>query len=187
MRHALVALVALVALSACSGTGDGPAAKPHPSGGPPCVVGDPSPSGSASTGPALADLALACFAGGGEVRIAHLGRPAVINLWASWCEPCRKELPAFESYAQRAPAGLLIIGVATDTTRGAAQSIIDEFGLTFPTLNDPDRKLMLAVGRGALPVTLFVDARGRLAHLYNSSALDGPAIERLVAEHLGVR
>jgi thiol-disulfide isomerase/thioredoxin len=190
MRRGLVALVALVALSACGGTSGGSAAAPHPSGEP-CVEASPPPSGPASSGPAssgpaLADLTLACLTGGGEVRLAHLGRPVLINLWASWCGPCRQELPAFQRYAQRAAGAVLVVGVATDTGRTAGRSVVDDLGLTFPMLYDRDRTLLLAAGRANLPVTLFVDAHGRVAYVYNSTALDDAAIASLAAEHLGV-
>jgi thiol-disulfide isomerase/thioredoxin len=186
MSRGLIALVTLVALAACTGgTGEGSAAGPHPSGGPPCVAAASAPSGPPSSGPALADLRLRCFAGGAEVRLARLGRPLVVNLWASWCGPCREELPAFEQFAQRAAGRIAVIGVATRTSRDAAGSIIDDLGLTFPTLYDYDQKLLHAVERTLLPVTLFVDARGHVAYVYNSTTLDVPAIERLAAQHLG--
>ena len=183
----LVALLALVALSACGEkTGGQPsAADRHPSAsGAPCVPpasGAPSPA----SGPRAPDLALACFAGGGEVRLTALGRPAIVNLWASWCEPCYTELPALESYAER--SGTLVLGVATnDQDRSRVRSAIDDLGLTFPILYDPAGKLLTAVGRRNLPVTLFVAADGTLAHTYNAAALDTAGFERLAREHLGV-
>ena len=186
-RLGLVALVALVALSACGReTGERPsAADRHPSGtGAPCVPPAPGPPSPAS-GPRAPDLALACFAGGGKVRLTALGRPAIVNLWASWCEPCYKELPALNGYAAR--GGVLVLGVATeDRSRSNVQSAIDDLGITFPVLYDPDGKLLAAVGRRNLPVTLFVTATGELAYTYNSTALDTAGFERLAREHLGV-
>jgi thiol-disulfide isomerase/thioredoxin len=183
----LVALVALVALSACGNeTGDGPsAADRHPSGSAaPCVPpapGTPSPA----SGPRAPDLALACFAGGGEVNLATLGRPAVVNLWATWCKPCYDELPALNEYAKR--SGVLVLGVATDDRRRSliADTVAD-LGLTFPILYDPGAKLFDAVGRRNLPVTLFITAGGELAYTYNSVALDTAGFERLAGEHLGI-
>jgi thiol-disulfide isomerase/thioredoxin len=186
-RVGLIALLAVVALSACGNvTGDGPsAADRHPSAsGAPCVPpasGAPSPA----DGPKAPDLALACFAGGGEVTLTTLGRPAIVNLWASWCEPCYKELPALNEYARR--SGVLAIGVATnDGRRSGIQAAIADLGLTFPMLYDPDGKLLLAVGRRNLPVTLFVTAAGTLAYTYNAAALTADGFERLAREHLGV-
>ena len=186
-RLGVVALVALVALSACGKeTGERPsAADRHPSdGGAPCVPpasGPPSPA----SGPKAPDLALACFAGGGKVRLTALGRPAIVNLWASWCEPCYKELPALNGYAQR--GAVLVLGVATDDrSRSHVRSAIADLGLGFPILYDPDAELLAAVGRRNLPVTLFVTATGELAYTYNSVALDAAGFERLAREHLGV-
>jgi thiol-disulfide isomerase/thioredoxin len=185
-RLGLVALVALVALSACGDeTGERPsAADRHPSvSGPPCVApasGAPSPA----SGPKAPDLALACFAGGGEVRLTTLGRPAIVNLWATWCQPCYEELPALNEYATR--SGLLVLGVATDDKRRSQiKSTVADLGLTFPILYDPDGKLLLAVGRRNLPVTLFVTAAGTLAHTYNAAPLDTAGFERLAREYLG--
>jgi thiol-disulfide isomerase/thioredoxin len=186
-RLGLIALVAVVALSACEKvTGEQPsAADRHPSvSGAPCVPptpGAPSPG----SGPMAPDVALACFAGGGEVVLTSLGRAAIVNLWASWCEPCYKELPALNEYARR--SGVLTVGVATnDRRRSGIQGAIAELGLTFPILYDPDGKLLLAVGRRNLPVTLFITAGGTLAHTHNAAALDTAGFERLAREHLGV-
>ena len=186
-RIGLVALVALVVLSGCEKeTGERPpAADRHPTvSGAPCVPpasGAPSPA----SGPKAPDLALACFAGGGEVRLTALGRPAIVNLWATWCRPCYDELPALNEYAKR--GGVLVLGVATDDKRRSEiTSTVADLGLTFPILYDPDGELLLAVGRRNLPVTLFVTAAGTLAHTYNGKPLDATGFERLAREHLGV-
>jgi thiol-disulfide isomerase/thioredoxin len=134
----------------------------------------------------LPDLTLPCLASGQDVRINRLGGSAVINLWASWCGPCRTELPAFQRYSERVAGRLLVVGVNSEDTRRAAQAVVDDLGLTFPMLADRDGALRKALGRAGLPVTLFVDARGQIAYLYNSVALDEAAIARLAAEHLGV-
>lgn len=146
----------------------------------PPASGPPSPA----SGPRAHDLTLACFAGGGEVNLAALGRPAV-NLWATWCKPCYDELPALNEYAKR--TGVLVIGVATDDRRRSEiTSTIADLGLTFPALYDPEAKLLAAVGRRNLPVTLFLTAGGTLAYTYNAVALDTAGFERLAREHLGV-
>lgn len=187
VRIGLVALVALVALSACGNeTGERPPAadrRPSASGAPcvPPAAGTPSPA----SGPRAPDLALACFAGGGEVNLATLGRPAIVNLWATWCQPCYDELPALNEYAKR--SGVLALGVVTDDRRRSEiTSTVADLGLTFPILYDPDARLLTAVGRRNLPVTLFVTAAGTLAYTYNAGALDTAGFERLAREHLGV-
>jgi thiol-disulfide isomerase/thioredoxin len=109
----------------------------------------------------------------------------IVNLWASWCTPCRAELPAIQRYATT--SGVTVIGVDTGDTTAAATSVIDDLGLTFPVLSDTGRSLLAAVGRSALPVTLFVDAQGGLRYLYNEgTALTEETLAALATAHLGV-
>jgi thiol-disulfide isomerase/thioredoxin len=191
---ALVALLTLVASAACDtakGTRERPVAGPHPSGSvapclPPAGAAVPagSPAVSSGAGVPVPDLALACLGDGAEVRLAGLGRPAVINLWASWCTPCRTELPALDTFARRGT--VLVLGVNTRDSRSAARSIVDYAGLTFPMLYDREGTLLRAVDKVNLPVTLFVTAAGTVAHVHNATALDTAGVERLAREHLGV-
>lgn len=155
--------------------------------GPPAGLGTRPTLGSAAdqTQP-LPDLGLPCFTGGEMVSLRSLRGPAVINLWASWCDPCRKELPAFQRLAERASGQVHVVGVDTRDDRAAAQSLAADFGLTFPTLFDPGEKLRLKLERNVLPMTLFVDGQGRVRHVYDATALDDSLLAELVARHLGV-
>jgi thiol-disulfide isomerase/thioredoxin len=198
---ALVALLTLVATSACSGGRDAPeppVAEASGTGAPcvPAATPAASPAGTAgaaiqsagtagaSGGEKVPDVALACFVGGAQTRLRTLGRPAVINLWGSWCPPCRRELPALNTYARRGT--VLVLGVVTADTRSAAGSIVDEFGLGFPNLYDREGKLHKAIGSLPLPITLFVAADGTVAYTHRAGALDEAGFERLAHEHLGV-
>jgi thiol-disulfide isomerase/thioredoxin len=147
--------------------------------------GSPAP-GSPAPGGALPDLALACLDGGGPARLARLGVPAVVNLWATWCGPCRQELPAFQRFAERAGDRVRVVGVVTRDEADSARAFATELGLRFPVLLDPDGELMRAVGVSALPATVFVDAAGRVSYLYNAAPLDAAGLERLAEAHLGV-
>jgi thiol-disulfide isomerase/thioredoxin len=157
-----------------------------------CLPQGPAGSATAAAPPAagsragLPDLVLACFDGSGRVPLRTIGGPAVVNLWASWCAPCRRELPAFQAYARRAAGRVAVIGVDTADTRDAGRSLIQDLSLTFPMLVDDRAELGRALGRTALPLTLFVDGYGRVTHLYQREALDEDRLAALVAEHLGV-
>jgi thiol-disulfide isomerase/thioredoxin len=177
----------------------GPSAAGPSSAGPsstdPSSTGTPAggtdPAGNRGLVPAgaptlLPDLRLPCFTGGDPVGLAAVRGPAVVNLWASWCPPCRKELPAFQRLAGRAGGQLHVVGVDTRDDRDAARSLAVDFGLTFPTLFDPDEQLRRKVARNALPITLFVDAEGRVRHIDNTGALDDSSLSALVERHLGV-
>ncbi|MDT5029385.1 MAG: hypothetical protein QOE61_5811, partial [Micromonosporaceae bacterium] len=110
---------------------------------------------------------------------------AVINLWASWCGPCRAELPEFQRLADRANGKVVVLGVVTDDSRSAASSLAADLDITFPTLLDASSQLQHSVAP-VLPVTLFVDANGVVRHTDLSGALALSTLEDLVHQHLGV-
>jgi cytochrome c biogenesis protein CcmG/thiol:disulfide interchange protein DsbE len=131
-------------------------------------------------------VALDCFAGSGTARLTDLHAPTIVTLWASWCEPCAQEMPAFQAVADKAQGRMRVIGVVTFDHHDRAQAFIDEHKVSFPMLDDPDKHLLIAVGRAGLPVTLFLTADGHLAHLYDGAALDEPTLESMAATYLGV-
>jgi peroxiredoxin len=103
---------------------------------------------------------------GGTLRLSDLqGRPLVLNFWASWCSPCRREMPelqtAFETYEEQ---GLQIVAVNLQETNGKVRDFTDEFGITFPTVIDRDGELPDAYRLGGpvrgIPSTYFIDATG---------------------------
>lgn len=144
------------------------------------------PTASAGPGRALPDLRLACFTGGTEVALREVRGPAVINLWASWCGPCRKELPAFQRLSERAAGQVHVIGVNTRDDRPRAVSVGEDFGVTFPSLVDTDQRLQRELAPNVLPITIFVDAGGRIRHQDVSGALDDAGLAELVRRHLAV-
>jgi thiol-disulfide isomerase/thioredoxin len=149
----------------------------------PSVVVAP-PGGRASA--RIPDLTLDCFPSGGRVRLTELRRPAIVNLWASWCGPCRTELPAFQRFATTMGDRVLVLGVDTADSRDAGAGLMQDLKVTFPTLFDNKQRLLSGVGRSSLPVTLFVDADGGIRYLYNDVALDDAGIARLTRTHLGI-
>jgi thiol-disulfide isomerase/thioredoxin len=121
------------------------------------------------------------------VALAALGRPSVVNLWASWCEPCRTELPELQRFADRGADEIAVLGVITGDTRTSAASAAEDFGISFPAVFDPDGSLLTGIGRNALPVTLFLDAAGGVRHVYQSGEpLTLSTLEGLARQYLGV-
>jgi thiol-disulfide isomerase/thioredoxin len=186
-----VALVVVLAVAGCGGSDEAP-----PTPEPPALFADctaltsPPPAAApvalAGEGKALPEVALPCFSGGQDVTVSAIRGPAVVNLWGSWCPPCREELPAFQRFADRAAGKVTVVGVDTRDSRSAASGLAADLGLTYPNLFDPDERLRAKLGVSALPATLFVDRDGRLRHLYNSTALDDATLATLAAKHLGV-
>jgi thiol-disulfide isomerase/thioredoxin len=190
-------LAAIVTLAGCTAPGQDATAGESP-GKPPGVQsvppGDPFPDcAGVAVGPVspdLPDLTLPCFHRGTSVRLSQLTGPAVINIWASWCDPCREELPAFVKLAERTAGKLTVLGVDTKDTRGAAISVAEDLGLTYPSLVDEEGKLgvqlvVLRKATAGIPITLFVKD-GKIAYTYQGKALDRATLDRLVTTHLGV-
>jgi cytochrome c biogenesis protein CcmG/thiol:disulfide interchange protein DsbE len=146
----------------------------------------PSSAGPSSAGPSsvVPDLSLPCFTGGEKVALRSLRGPAVINLWASWCGPCRQELPVIQQLADQAGDKINVVGVDTGDGREAGASFAAAKGVTFPTLFDPDKKLLNALAKINLPITVFVDATG--GAYVNVLPLDAAKLAEMVKEHTGV-
>ncbi|MGC4798760.1 TlpA family protein disulfide reductase [Micromonospora saelicesensis] len=155
----------------------------------PASPGTTAPNGTtarAAGGSVLPELTLSCFTGGAPVVLREVAGPAVINVWASWCPPCRKELPAFQRLSERAAGQLQVVGVNSRDSRGGAQSIGEDFGVRFPILVDQGEALQRELKRNAIPLTLFVDADGQVRHIDASGALDDTKLAKLVRQHLGL-
>ena len=165
-----------------------PASRPVTSGSPTVASGSPAtgtarPEAGASRVP---PVSLPCMGPGGAVNLGGLGVSTVVNVWASWCAPCRKELPAFQRYAKQHKTPQ-VLGVVSGDTREASLALARDLGVTFPTLYDKDASLIRALGRNALPVTLFITPGGELAYVYNGEPLTEDGLAALVDKHLGVR
>ena len=110
----------------------------------------------------LPSAALTCL-GTGPARAADAGdgRPTVVNLWASWCAPCVREMPLLQRTADRAGAGVRFLGVDTEDERDSAAGLLTATGVRYEQYDDPDGDVRDAVRAVGLPVTLVFDARGR--------------------------
>ena len=91
------------------------------------------------------------------------GKPTVVNLWATWCPPCQREMPALQQ-AQAANPDVNIVFVNQGEESPTIAAFLDRHGLALRNvLVDPQRRTGAALGHRALPTTLFFDAQGRLA------------------------
>lgn len=183
---ALFALPLAVLATACTGGGHSSShtSVHNPSTGelraaahlPPC----PRPAGRGE----LPALALDCLGGGPSVRLDGLtGRPTVVNLWASWCDPCRAELPAFNRLA--ASGKVRVIGVASDDDLRDALSFAGSLKLAFPSLLDEKGVLKAHLGVPGLPTTVLIDAQGRIVRRH-SGQLTAAALDDLLRTGFGI-
>lgn len=94
-------------------------------------------------------------------HLAEDGRPVVLNLWASWCIPCRTEMPDLEILSTQFPDAL-VIGIAVDDTESAARSFAHELRVTYPLAYDTDDVIAGDFGSVYLPMTYFIDRNGTI-------------------------
>ncbi len=99
---------------------------------------------------------------GGQVSLAdYAGKPVVLNFWASWCGPCRAELPALVSFAA-AHQEVAVVGVNFQDAPGEARRLHDELGVTFPSIADPRGEIAAELGLRGMPTTFFLDSEHRI-------------------------
>jgi cytochrome c biogenesis protein CcmG/thiol:disulfide interchange protein DsbE len=141
----------------------------------------------AAGGGALPDLTFAC-PGGGELDLARApGVPTVVNLWGSWCAPCREELPLLQEFADAAGDRVRVVGLISKDGVPQAESFAADAGVTFPHAFDGEGELMAQLGLNGLPYTAFIAADGTLAHSELGPVDSVDELRGLVAEHLGVQ
>jgi len=115
-------------------------------------------------------------------HLAQDGRPIVVNFWASWCVPCRNEMPALNDVAQRRP-DVLFVGVAVEDAEKAARGFAEDVGVDYPVGLDNDGQVLAAYPTLGLPTTWFITGDGVLA-AKKTGEVDGPALERLIDRYL---
>ena len=94
-------------------------------------------------------------------RTQFAGRPLVINFWASWCVPCRREMPALQGAFRAAGGDIAVIGIATRDGPSAARKFADRVSVHYPLALDPGGRTAEAFGVRGLPTTVFLDRQGR--------------------------
>ncbi|MET0419765.1 MAG: TlpA disulfide reductase family protein [Actinoplanes sp.] len=179
----MVALL-VITMTACSDKSDDP---PSPFAGCDALTAAPpsaAPISAAAPATTLPDLRLSCFTGESEIALRELRGPAVINLWASWCGPCRDELPVMQRLADRAEGRLTVLGVDTGDSREAGSAFATDAGVRMPTLFDTEKKLLNALGQIRLPITVFVDSAGRST--VHPLPLDARSLSEQVRKNTGV-
>lgn len=158
------AAVALVGVAAVALTRDGGGTAMSP------LVGAPAPAFS------LEDVRTP----GTAVTLGRPGTPVVVNFFASWCVPCREELPLLEQAARRSAGSVSFVGVDVNDSRSKASALLDATGVTFPAGYDPDRSVATRYRLRGMPTTVFVDAGGRVAEV-SHGRLTASDLDRRVA------
>ena len=122
-----------------------------------------------------------------EKRLRQLrGTPVVINKWASWCNPCRAEFPAFQQLATERGRDIAFLGVNSGDSTQPARKFLAEYPVPFPSYEDRGEEIAREIKAPAnYPVTVFVDARGKTAFIHQGGYTSVDQLEADVNRYLG--
>lgn len=146
---------------------------------PPAATTDGAPPPSPRQGFSAPDFTLDLL-GGEQITLSSLrGQVVIVNLWASWCPPCRAEMPAIENvYRTYKDRGLVVLAVNTtyQDSEAEAAAFVQQFGLTFPVPLDRTGSVSARYQLRGLPSTYFVDRQG----IIRSVVIGGPMSEATI-------
>lgn len=134
----------------------------------PAAATRPPAAGPGTPAPALAAARLD---GAAFDLAAARGQLVLVDFWASWCEPCRRELPVLEAlHREHAAAGLVVVGVSVDEQRADAEAFLQQLPLTFPIVFDADRSLARAWAPPKMPSVYLIERDGSVARVFAGEA-----------------
>lgn len=110
---------------------------------------------------------------GRPITLAELtaGRPALLNLWAPWCERCKTELPDLDRLSRRLDGCAVVVGVAVGEDASTTAAFVRPRGLVYPQVVDEGFHLADALRQSRVPTTLVIDGAGAIVHV-------GPAVDQ---------
>lgn len=201
MRRSRLAALLLVLAAVCASCGGGSAGSDR--GGPPVTANParldlvkaaklaPCPaSSSQAASHGLPDVTLACVGAGPAVHLAGLtGRPAVVNVWASWCTQCYPEFPYLVGLSKQLAGKLRVIGVDTNDTDDDALSFAAKLhpAMRYPSVSDPTNRVIDGLHETlGPPETAFVNSAGAVVHVHPGAYPSLAALRHDVATYLHV-
>ena len=132
-------------------------------------------------------IELECLDGGKGAQLGGLRGPMVINVWGSWCGPCKQEMPIFVDFYSKYKDKVSLIGISVEETNAQkARDFIKLYGMSWPNLNDADGSTREILGMG-VPVTLFIDAQGKVAYRKIGAVATIEELKSDTQKYLGVQ
>jgi cytochrome c biogenesis protein CcmG/thiol:disulfide interchange protein DsbE len=115
------------------------------------------------------------------------GYPVVVNLWGSWCTPCRAEFPIFQRTSVALGRQVGFLGVLVQDKRPSAERFLREFPLSYPSIDDSKRDIVSELKAVGVPSTAFYDRAGKLAFLHQGVYVSEQDLRKDIQQYLGVR
>ena len=145
-------------------------------------------SGGVDIGDEAPAKSLPTLEGSGEGSLSdYRGRWVLLNVWASWCGPCREESPALQRFYSRHHGDLVVLGVDTRDLTEDGRGFVREFGLTYPQLRDGDGGYAHDLGTTGVPESFLIAPSGKLAAHFPGPFSDEAAIAEFAAPATGGR
>jgi thiol-disulfide isomerase/thioredoxin len=138
--------------------------------------------GEVDVGGILRDAPMQGLSGPSRLLSDYRGTPLIINVWASWCGPCRQEMASLDRLSRRyGGKQFTVIGISTDDYPDAAMGFLQKSGTTFKHFIDSRLLLENMLGANRIPLTILVDAQGRvLGKYYGAKEWDSPEALELI-------
>jgi cytochrome c biogenesis protein CcmG/thiol:disulfide interchange protein DsbE len=129
-----------------------------------CERGKEQGASTESNGPYAKNFSLYSLDGNKKVELKNFkGKPVVINFWASWCGPCREEMPFFEkTWDEYKDKGTIFLGINVLDEEKNAKDFVHSFGISYTNLRDSSGETANAYSVAALPATFFIDKGGKI-------------------------
>jgi thiol-disulfide isomerase/thioredoxin len=132
-------------------------------------------------------IMLDCLDGTDGASINGIKGPAIINVWGSWCGPCKEEMPILRSFYEKAQGKLALIGVdVEEASIEDGRKFVKNNGITWPNLYDADGKSRAYFGMG-VPVTWFIAADGSVAYKHIGVFKNEIELISMTSKYLGVK
>jgi peroxiredoxin len=127
----------------------------------------PAPSGAVAGNAAAPDFTLPSSAGTNLRLREQRGQVVMLNFWATWCGPCRREMPQLNRlYGKYKPAGFLLLGVNVDEDPANARGLATKLGVQFPVLFDAKQSVSRLYDLSTMPSTVIIDRDGRVRYVH---------------------
>jgi thiol-disulfide isomerase/thioredoxin len=130
---------------------------------------------------------LKCLDGKSTVDVGQIKGPVLVNVWGSWCGPCKEEMPIFVDFYSKYKDKVSLIGISVEEADVQnARDFVKLYGVSWPNLDDPDGSTRGTLGMG-VPITLFIDAQGKVAFRKIGVVTTIEELERDTKKYLGVQ